>query len=537
MDKNFRILIADDDNRWADYCARKLCKYKDNIDIEVSYTVDDSLQKIEDHLYDLIFCDYKMEYQDASGVPHEDGGFRICGKSKNYPQIKVIMVTAYGSSDLARTSLVDEKFDDYLEKAEDPEADVTRMRKFIAKLVESWDEQAIASNPFHAQLGQPPKHLIANRKESLRSEMDFLADCIKFSEQNNLARFLLLGQWGMGKSCLLLHYKNYLQKRGYLCSYCKIPPEFSADSAMDAASALLINIIDGFPGIKRVSFSKFFESANKMGLKISAMGLGGNVEWERQQKKVVPYTLLAQGLNSLYEDLRNQTDIVAILLDDLQNLDAFPEVLNSLLHILSEPEFVKKPILLGASLLTDPSGRIHLNIQNEQVVTRFFAGYKLSLTRFASAEIHELTLQTLGGTGVVFEENVINEIYNYTKGHPFAVQLLSHYLYESQISGVVKMESFKKAMQNSVLELSPFFQYLYGDQTGEEKALIHMIANQETVGMKGLQHLLIENDMGHLIANASQICSRLLEKSIIKKDDSGVFQIADELFKEYLLNI
>lgn len=534
MDKKYRILIADDDKRWADFCARKLRNYRDDLSLEVSYTVEDSLLKIDSALYDLVFCDYKMEYRDASGALLEDGGYRICGKAKSYPQVKVIMVTAYGSSDLARTSLVDKRFDDYLEKADEPETDILKMRTLISDWIENWGEQTVASNPFHAQLGQQPNFMIANRKDSVKEEMDFLLNCIRLAEQNSMSRFLLLGQWGMGKSCLMLHYKNYLQKRGYLSSYCKVPSGLSAASAMDAATVLLLNIIDGFPRIKRIHFTRFFESIKKMGFDVSALGVGGHIEWEPRTKAVAPYTLLVNGLNSLIEDLKLATDIVTILLDDLQNLEVFPEVLNTLLNILSEPDFVSKPIIFGASLLTGPDDRPCIESQNEQFVNRFFAGYKLHLTNFTAEETHELLLQTLAGTGVTFEEEIIDDIYDCTRGHPFLTQLLAHHLYDSQIGGIVNKDSFKKALQISVLELGTFFQYRYGELSDGERIIIRLIAEQETIDRKNIQHYLIEKDLGHMVAEVLPTCQRLVEKNVLLQETDGSLRIADYLYREFI---
>ena len=183
MDRVFRILIVDDDREWADSCKKKLDIR--GVNVEVSYSVDDALEKIRNSLFHLVFCDYRMKYRDARGLFHRDGGFLICGHAKSHlPQAKLIMVTAYGTSDLARQSLVTMKFDDYMDKADNPKDDVASMRKMISEFIEKWDEESVAPNPFYASSGQMPKYMLMRLKDQA-NEMKFFLNRLKLAAEGH----------------------------------------------------------------------------------------------------------------------------------------------------------------------------------------------------------------------------------------------------------------------------------------------------------------------------------------------------------------
>lgn len=529
MEKSLRILIVDDDQVWADWCARELGKKR--LQVDVGYEVNDALEKLDSFIYDIIFCDIKMRYADALGIPHDDGGFIISGRAKNYqPQAKIIMVTAYDSSEFAVRSLQEEKSYYYLVKT-DPDLMMFEINKVISTIIK--ESTVIAANPFFAQAGQPPKYLIANRQQNKRKEMDFLLKCINFAEQQNLARLLILGRLGAGKSSLLMHFKRYLQRKGYLASYYKISTKMSDKSTIEMVSDLLLGIIDGFPILERTDFTSFINGVKKFGIKISAF----QIEWEKKDtaKETSFYKLLDQGIKDLTDDLNKKTSVSAILLDDLHNLKYYPEVLSCLLEILSTPRMIKKPVIFGASCLAIKDELMDLDHVSGSLISRFFSGNILSLSNFTLEEVSELVLQTLSGTGVKIVDDVIEMVYKYTQGHPYTTQLILHNLYENQINGVVSSDCFTKAWDDSLHELVPFFQDVYGSLSDDEATVANFIAASENgLNSEELKHVLISEKMDGLILNVNEICNNLKQHDIIVEQTNGKYGVKNIMLKYFL---
>ncbi len=529
MTDQVRILIVDDDKDWADYCRDNIPR--NDVAIEVSYEVADALKKIEDLMYDIIFCDIKMRYVDNQGLVNEDGGFLICGRAKQFlPQAKIIMVTSFDSSELAVKSLYNEKSYYYLPKALDPQLDIIKMESLIDQVI--GESREISPNPFLSQMGQSPKFMIVNRKLNEKKEMDLLLKVVKLAERGNLGRFLVLGQMGYGKSCLLMHYKRYLQKLGYLTSYYKIPKIFEK-TAFEVAGDLLLGIIDGFPKYERVDFNKFQEGIKKIGIKINAYLLQGQIEWEKQQVSLQKF--VRQGLLNIYEDLKDKTKLLVILLDDLHNLSDYPVVVSSFLETLVSGVFAKKAIIFGGSCLTQEKDFFSLHAKIDVDLVRFFSGTMFSLSDFSEEEIDELVFQTLSGTGVTLEDGGVSMLYQIAGGHPYKTQLLLYNLYENQINGMIKIELFTKALKHTIYELKPFYQELYGELNNEREMMVQILARSDKgLSSYEIKKSLLEIGEEDLIQKVDVVIDELVKSNIIEKKDDKTYHIKDRLFMKYI---
>jgi ActR/RegA family two-component response regulator len=532
MSSNLRILIVDDDKIWADFSAKKLSR--DNLVIEVSYEVSDALRKIEENLYDIIFCDIKMKYTDQKGVTNDDGGFLISGRVRSHlPQARMIMVTAFDSSAMAVKSLHEKKTYYYLPKADDPQIDILQMRQLIAQVMQ--ESREIAPNPFFAQVGQTPRFLMVNRAFNEKKEMDFLVQCLEFAGSRNLARFLVLGKLGSGKSCLLLHYKRYLQKNGVWTSYYKIPPPMTENSSISYAADLLLGILDGFPNLDRTDFRHFFEGIKKIGVKINAYLVQGQLEWER--KEVLPSVskLLDSGLKHLFTDLAERSTISAVFLDDIHYLKNFPEILSNLIEIFASARLVHQPIILGCSCLTLKNDFFTIHPDLDQTIGRFFSGNIFSLQDFTKEEVKELVFQTLSGTGVMMEDGIIDLIYESTNGNPYATQLILHNLYENQINGLVKSGYFSKAFKDSLKELHPFFQNLYGSLSQEEETVAALLASSGPgPNLSRLRLLLVEKEMDDLLKSLPQLLDSMEKRDLLSKSKDGTYFFKHAMYQLFL---
>ena len=530
MDRITRVLMCDDDDIWIDFCAEKLGK-KGYI-VEKAYEVEEALRMIRDSFYDIVFVDIKMKFGNS-----KEAGFMVCERATDYlPQAKVISVTAYDSPHYMGKSFREIRSYDYLAKTGDVNQDVRKMSSVIERILQEWQD-AVGPNPFHAQSGKDPEYTIGDRRrvidELSSGELAFLMSFFENAKDGQFSRFLVTGSWGTGKSVLLRHFRRLLQKKGYYASYYEIPGLVSHGySPLDVAGELLIGIINGFP-MKIDVFQRFFACISKMGIKLKLPALEGTIEWQKQQTGSVP-RLFREGIKSILTDLEPRSDVVVILLDDLQKLNTYRDVAEALLSTFHESIFQSKPLVFGSSYrITGSEGSASAS-EISDLTNRFFAGCKVSLTNFTIDEMSMLARHTLVGTGVTFDDEVIREVYRYTDGHPFFTQLFFHHLHEQQFRGRVSTTVFPKALKAFVNEASPFFLNLLGPLREIEEQLLRFMATSEKgYHLKAIQHNFVDDEILDMVSEADSLCKDLTNRGILDRDSDGRYFIKDYILKEY----
>lgn len=532
MARKFRVLLVDDDKSWVMSVYNELAKLR-NIEADVVHSVNDALAKIGDFLYDLVFIDYKIEFKDIRGVTRYDGGLRVAAEAKSaYPTVVNIMVTAYGSGSLARESLKSQKFDDYVEKNVETDADVRAIRSLILKYFTSWNERPPDPNPFKSHRGEMPKYPV-RRVISDINDLKFFSERLRQAEQTKQSRFLIFGGLGSGKSCLLGEYKKYAQRLGHVASLYDVPEDLSSSAFDEAVNKLLVGIIKGFPKYGLIDFNGFLGTIKGLGAKIKIVGVEVDIKWERGCSD--GGTVLERGLKSLLEDLKYRTDVVVIMLDNIQNIFSIPSLPKILFRLLSDKALMGAPLVFGGSLISkcSDSGRGGMEIDSN--LGRFFSGDLFSLNNFTEGEVRELVFNTLHGSGVTFAGEVVDLIVELTQGHPYITQLVCNRLYDCQLEGIVDKEAFQKAIQGCIIELGAFFTERYGQLSEDERRIVDCIASSDRpVGVKELQHTLLDTDSRDLIDACVEICNSLYKRQIVGSDGCDRYHIRMPAFRRYL---
>ena len=238
-----------------------------------------------------------------------------------------------------------------------------------------------------------------------------------------------------------------------MTSYSKVSGNPEINTPREGAANLLLGIARGFPEVGIADLRGFIECIKSMGVGVKAFGLEVKFEWERSD--VPTHTLLREGLKNLLKDLRYRTDVIIILLDDLHNQIKLPGTFDYLFQVLSSEDLENESIVFGGALVTQEALTPQQGAELDKQLVRFFSGEMLNLSDFTFDQVRELAFQTLAGTGVTFEEEVIEMAYRYTIGHPYATQVLFNHLYRDQIGGFVGRELFEKSLRNSMMEMYP----------------------------------------------------------------------------------
>ena len=367
----------------------------------------------------------------------------------------------------------------------------------------------ISPNPFTPQSGWEPK-IFGGRNQELAMFKSILDDAVSA----RLNHLVVLGEWGAGKTSLLKQFKRMSQENGFPAAFCGISKFTEKNKAMDAVYLIAEEMIMGFPETKGVQkdvqelFSKRKSLSNAQ----------------------VQFTKF---LLESWETL--DTKLAVVLLDDTQNLMEISNTIDILRAVLSSDDIIKKTRFLFI-LSSTPAGWASF-IDKHDPVGRFFRK-RLNVENLKESEVTATIDMTLKGTGVIFEEEVRKNIFKYTAGHPYEVQLLASHLYDSQIEGKVKNEAWDSGLNSTLKELGrDYFSSLLSKASDREKDLLKILAEEKKpITIKDFTTMMIVGKRAKKfpIANIKNFLYRLEAKGLVSRMENSGFYIQDQMFGEFI---
>ena len=210
----FNILIVDDDKIVCNSLKRIL--HNDEYIINSAYTAEEGFDKINKIKPDLVILDYKL--------PDENGLQVLKQIKENYPQILVIILTAYGNVSLAVEAM---KFGAYyfLEKEADPE------------LVRFTVQKAVDTIRLIKEVQEVKQEYILDKDlDRIVSESKAMKEIIELANQfaQSDTIILLTGETGTGKSLIAeyIHYKSQRFNQSFLTVNCAAIPRDLIESEL-----------------------------------------------------------------------------------------------------------------------------------------------------------------------------------------------------------------------------------------------------------------------------------------------------------------
>src|SRR5262249_18590289 len=159
-------------------------------------------------------------------------------------------------------------------------------------------------------------------------------------------------------------------------------------------------------------------------------------------------SLLLQTRTEVKAPTEQLSDLFIILLDDLGNFRAIPEFMMTLKQTLELGSIKKTGILVG--IASTPANWLELtSMEQHHPLSRYFLS-KVRLSSLTAAEVEETVLKTLSRTGVIFTDEIISRVYEYTEGHPFEMQVLCYHLFRNQLARRVDVDVWEKALQSAL---------------------------------------------------------------------------------------
>ena len=523
---SINVLIVDDNLDTIKTYTKALLRTiktreEDRINIEFADTVSLALNKLNSQKTEILIVDLKIP-----GLCDEEwGGLEVIDKSRKLDQLRpIIAITGYGSVGLVKKTYAQGAFD-FIEKSD---VSVEELIQAVQKAIDTRYEKIMRSgNPFTPMSGMQPTVFGGRNKE-----LEFFEQKLYKAIHNNYCEhFLILGEWGIGKSSLLREYKKICQSRGYITSIVSLESLQSGTKSIEAARSLIEGIIRDLPypieRLKRVV--NFFDSIG-----FSILGTGFQIKRNTQNQDISVQAFLHDSLMRLWQDLEDQTDMFVILIDELENFMTVPEIIMTLRSCLSMDSIKNAKILLGLSSTTS-SWLTFTSVEKHHPLSRYFLS-RVELKQLTEDELTSTVHQLLSDSGVSFSSEIMQRIFEYTEGHPFEMQLLGNHLFNNQLSGRVDIDVWDKALQDTLndLGMAVFENWLDRVNSNEGKILNFIAQSENFVTDNEIQNL-IQRENVDLVSNSFEdYIQGLLEKKLICKKGIGSYAIKDYMLKAYI---
>jgi len=368
----------------------------------------------------------------------------------------------------------------------------------------------IAPNPFTPQSGWEPK-IFGGRNQEQGLFKTNLEEAIKARPSH----LVVLGEWGAGKTSLLKQFRRMSQEQGFPAAYCAMTRFTPKNTPLDAIHLIAEEMLMGFPKAEasQKNLAELFSRKRSL----------SNAQ--------VQFTKFLLGLWKVMD-----AKLAAVLLDDIQNLSEISNTIDVLRAVLSSDDIIKETRFLFI-LSSTPSGWSSF-IDKHDPVGRFFRK-RLGVDNLKEDDVRATIDMTLKGTGVIFEEAVRKNIFEYTLGHPYEVQLLASHLYDSQIEGVVSGDAWDNALDNTLKELGrDYFHNLFSKASDRERDLLKILAEERRpVTIKEFTTMMIVGKRAKKfpITNIKNFLYRLEEKGLVKRSEKAGFYIPDRMFSEFII--
>ncbi len=512
------LLIVDDNRDQLGVYEEELAD-KDYL-IDTSDTVIEALKKIRKRTYDVVIIDLKM----PGLKPSEMGGLEVMEEIlESSPSTEMIVVTGYGTSKLARDAFKDGVYD-FIDKP----IDFKELRKIVRNALFQSRTKVQKINPFCPKTGVEPK-VFGGRFKELR----FFENKLKEAEGSFCDHFVVLGDWGIGKTMLLREFKTVAQKRGYIASIVSLD-EFGQDSTvLDGVECIIQGILRDLP----FSTSKL-ETVSKQltGLGVTAMTFGFQYRRDNSKAKLQPQVLLYDTLMSLWEDVKkNRGKLLVIMLDDAHYLEPISGILTTIKQVLSNQTVVKKTKILFVISCLPEKWNEFISLKPHHPVGRYFLS-RVNLRALSKEELVYTIEKTLEGTGITFSSEVVENVYLYTQGHPFEMQVLCRNLYESQIAGKVDLGVWEKALQNTLEDIGKaIFEHWFNEASKGEAEVLRVFSLQETpLTKREMTQILLQGVSRISLGNIGKYVQRLVRKDLLHRVERGKYEISDRMFRAYI---
>lgn len=379
-------------------------------------------------------------------------------------------------------------------------------------------------NPFSPQYPADPRYF-ADRREQLSY---FIKNVLSSAKTRPPAptNFMVLGDWGMGKTSMLYKMREVVltelvSEVNAFCFHFSLDP-ICCKSWDDFCLTFLTQLkrnYEASAGIK----GKLLTELSKWKITFSIPPV--TVARETEKKK----PSLVDSLEELWKKhlVPSGVDICLLFLDDAHYFlqadqpDAYFTMRNSFQE-LARRECNFSLIMTGPGMLFKEI------VDLAEPFTRFF--HQFYLEPFTLEGTKEAINKRIiaNKLKLQFSEEVVSDIHEKSKGHPYFVMFIAYELVNLLGSKKrIAQKEFEKCWPQvvSVLEKNIFVNRLEEVSEKEKEVLIKASLMEET---------LVSPSMIKGVKGVTEFFSRLERKGLLQKKERGLYELFHPLFKEYL---
>lgn len=377
----------------------------------------------------------------------------------------------------------------------------------------------IKPNPFTPKSGLEPKVFINRDKE-----ISFFLKRINEARQGNINHYIINGVWGSGKTSLLRYFKLLAQEQKSASCYFLARELAENISDIEISTHIIQSIVRNIPYKLSEKDSRLFKLIKGFGIQI--LGSGFNISFQIDKDKFVDTQIfLTDGLLSIWKDITKYTDLLVVLIDDVQNYSKAQRIFTTLKNVLSDKKIIDETKILFILSSTIEGWKPFIKMNHP--IGRFFIP-RMELRNFDKENTIKLLNAILEDTGVTIANSVKDKIFKYTDGHLFQIHALGSSLYDNQKNGKVTDKEWEKGFEEALFYLGNI---VY-------EGMVEEISVNEVKIIKGLK--LFESnkikDITHRvkIKSINEYLRRLVDKGVLKAFRRGEYIIHDKMLGEYL---
>lgn len=468
---------------------------------------------------DVLIVDLKIEGCGAE----EYGGLTVITESIRLDPLRpIVAITGHADEEGLYRESTRRGTSAFLEKSKNsPRLVVETVRRVLELHLE---RLVRIGNPFTRTNAEP--RVFGGRDAELGRFDDLMKRAL---ETGTREHFRVLGEWGLGKTTLLREFKRISQGRGIPAAV--VPLESLGRGAVPGQAVR--SIAEGILRALPIPMERLSRMA--AGLEASAPdGAGTRGTGGRRRRELPPLAFLQDALLNLWEDLRGESPLVLVLLDDLDNLASVPEIVVVLKQALATDAVRQTGIVFG--ITTTPRFWNRLTRREPlHPLTRAFMT-RLTLAPLQRGEFEETVTRTAAGVGVRFESEIVARAFAHTGGHPFEMQVLCYHLFDNQIARRVGPEGWEKALEATLDDMGEaIFEHWLSRISPAEHHLLRLAAASaaplspdEVRARAAASGLLLQPEAVH------RHLKRMANLGMMGRERHGLFSVPDPMFVAYL---
>ncbi len=370
--------------------------------------------------------------------------------------------------------------------------------------------QTQADNPFRPGSGIFPP-LLAGRERETHIAMARIAR----TREGHPHHSALLGEWAIGKTTLLMHWRQLLRGVGDVATLSLAYPQ-PVGEFLDRLGAT----IDAEGG--EATASRAIELGVDLGL--------------ANAKLRETHEARANGLRGSLERLakrqRDRRQLACVLIDDVDLLTHSRQALLQLRAISLELYASDLPIALVVA--ASPALFAGVGAAHESLI-RYYE--PLTLGPLDRQDTELAVSIPLRATGVTFDRSVLADIASVSAGRPYYVQKLAYFAFDAAVNGRVGPPEYRVGFERAFAAVSQeIFAGRWGGLSPSERAVIRVLAEGAEARRSGEIETLARR-VGIAPAATRQALRRLAGRGHVTRlanGRRGQYMVEDPLFRRYL---